>query len=334
MNLPQREFAGSQQEGGAIQAPADYGKLGPGADVTLAGPEAPTQARPSGPKPVPNVAKVRLIAIIAGIVGAMVAVNARNAVKRQDFSRATSQPGANLGRIGSMQAQKQAESLLELAIGNSPGAVDQIFDRVDSWRGKLTWNSRIANLTTTALNANDMRVREAGIEVEIAAYNVSKDSSQVDSLVEKANGTAHDQKIWALWTLGLLGNRRVDTDRVVATLADHLKDPDVDSRRWAVDGLALVGTTQTIAPLLRAMHDDPAASVRESAACGIAQAGMFTPEQRMSAVPQLVSDSDDPGLDAQTHAWAFQALGDITHQHLPNDSAAWRDWYEKSSGSN
>ena len=40
------------------------------------------------------------------------------------------------------------------------------------------------------------------------------------------------------------------------------------------------------------------------------------------------------GLDAQTHAWAFQALGDITGQRLPQDSAAWRNWYEKNSGSN
>ncbi len=57
---------------------------------------------------------------------------------------------------------------------------------------------------------------------------------------------------------------------------------------------------------------------------------MFTPEQRLSAVSQLLNYSDDPALDAQTHAWAFQALGDITHQRLPNDSAAWRNWYESA----
>jgi hypothetical protein len=76
------------------------------------------------------------------------------------------------------------------------------------------------------------------------------------------------------------------------------------------------------------MHDDSSPIVREEAACAIAQSGMFTHEQRMSAVPQLLSFTDDSSLDAQTHAWAFQALGDITGQHLPNDPAAWRSWYE------
>ncbi len=35
---------------------------------------------------------------------------------------------------------------------------------------------------------------------------------------------------------------------------------------------------------------------------------MFTHEQRLSAVPQLLNYTDDPALDAQTHAWAFKAL--------------------------
>ena len=111
-------------------------------------------------------------------------------------------------------------------------------------------------------------------------------------------------------------------------LLAHLKDPDEDSRRWTVEGLALSGAPQTIGPLLKAMHDDPSALVRERAACSLAESGMFTPEQRLSAVPQLLNYTDDPALDSQTHGWAFQALGDITHQRLPNDSNAWRSWYE------
>jgi hypothetical protein len=57
---------------------------------------------------------------------------------------------------------------------------------------------------------------------------------------------------------------------------------------------------------------------------------MYTPEQRLTAVPQLLNYTDDPSLDAQTHALAFQALSDITRQHLPNDSTAWRNWYEST----
>jgi hypothetical protein len=111
-------------------------------------------------------------------------------------------------------------------------------------------------------------------------------------------------------------------------LTAHLKDSDEDARRWAVEGLALVGTTPTIVPLLEAMHNDPSAMVRERAACSLAESGMLSHEQRLAAVPQLISYSDDPALDAQTHAWAFQALADITKQRLPNDSTAWRNWYQ------
>jgi HEAT repeat protein len=114
---------------------------------------------------------------------------------------------------------------------------------------------------------------------------------------------------------------------LVAHLKDSGKGSDEDSRRWAVEGLALVGTTSTIVPLLNAMHDDPSPLVRERAACSLAESGMLTHDQRLAAVPQLINYSDDPALDAQTHAWAFQALADITKQRLPNDSAAWRNWY-------
>jgi hypothetical protein len=78
------------------------------------------------------------------------------------------------------------------------------------------------------------------------------------------------------------------------------------------------------------MHNDPSAMVRERAACSLAESGMLTQEQRMTAVPRLIDYSDDAALDGQTHAWAFQALHDITKQPLPNDSAAWREWYQKS----
>jgi hypothetical protein len=68
------------------------------------------------------------------------------------------------------------------------------------------------------------------------------------------------------------------------------------------------------------------------AAYGLAESGMLSREQRLTAVPHLI-DSGDPALDSQTHAWAFEALADITKQHLPNDSVAWHDWYQKSVAS-
>ena len=255
--------------------------------------------------------------------------------------------------------QKQAEILLERAVSRSDGATTQTEDqieaqteaqieaRIDAWRGQLQWNSQLGDLTTVALNSGDQRLRASAVEVQLAAYGLAKSQSSVDALVRQANSRNHARKIWALWTLGLLGNRGVETDRVVQVLSSHLNDSGKDSardrdkdrnsnnnnedaHRWAVEGLALVGTTATIAPLLGAMRNDPSAMVRERAACSLAQSAMLSRDQRLIAVPQLITYTSDPVLDARTQALAFQALAAITKQHLPNDSAAWRNWYQTS----
>jgi HEAT repeat protein len=236
--------------------------------------------------------------------------------------------------------QKQAEILLERAVSRYDGATKQIEARVEGWRGQLKWDSQLGDLTTVALNSKNASVRESAIEVQLAAYGLAKSESSVDALVRQANSRDHAHKIWALWSLGLLGNRGVETDRVVQVLTAHLKDSgqdsnrdaegNEDSRRWAVEGLALVGTTSTIAPLLEAMHNDPSAVVRERAANSLAESNLFKPEVRFIAVPQLINYSSDPALDSQTHALVFQALADITKQRLPNDAAAWRNWYQTS----
>jgi hypothetical protein len=241
--------------------------------------------------------------------------------------------------LNGQRPQRQAEILLEQAVGRSEGATSQIEARVDGWRGKLEWDSQLGQLTTAALNSPDRDVRDSAVEVQLAAYGLSKSGSMVDALVRQASSGDHAKKIWALWSLGLLANRGVETDRVVGVLSAHLKDDQrsdraaEDSRRWAVEGLALVGTNSTITPLLDAMRDDPSATVRERAACNLAESGMFTHAQRMIAVPRLIEFSGDAGLDEQTQGWAFQALGDITGERLPNDSAAWRSWYLKTVGS-
>lgn len=310
----------------------DYGTLGPGSDVAGLG---------SSPSPV-TIRKltfplVHLLAIAIGIFAAMLATTIRRVEPaRSGFQNLfSSQPrhpasAADLRQLDQMRPQKQAETLLELAVSNTAGAADQISSRVDRWPGKVQWNAQIASLSTAALNSNDLRVRQSGVEVELAAYGLSKNSASLDYLLKTANSSDHAQKVWALWALGLMGNRGVQPDRVVEVLTSHLADPDVESRHWAVEGLALTGSDQTIQPLLQTMHDDPSPMVRERAACSLAQSGMFTQQQRLTAVPQLLNYTDDASLDAQTHAWAFQALNDITHQRLPNNSAAWRDWYQST----
>jgi hypothetical protein len=341
MDVSQQRFSGQGQQpepapaaDPRLQPTPDYGTLGPGSDIAASRPASipgsvrqPANARRFAP--VFAVAMGVLLAILTANVGTARAAWSRfaNLFSMPGNSPASAKDSRQLDR---MKPQKQAEALLELAVGHNNGAMDQISSRVGRWQGKVKWDSQIATLTTAALNSSDMRVRESGIEVELAAYGLAKNSASLDYLLRTAESSDHAQKIWALWALGLMANRGVETDRGVQVLTAHLKDSDEESRRWAVEGLALAGSAQAIEPLLKTMHDDPSPRVRERAAASLAESGMFTREQRLTAVPQLLSYSDDPSLDAQTHAWAFQALGDITHQRLPNDSNAWRSWYEST----
>ena len=223
--------------------------------------------------------------------------------------------------------QQQAEALLERAVNHYEGANDQIAVRVEGWWGKLKFTPKFNSLITTALNSNDLRVRAAGIELDLAAMGAIKSPATVERLARQAESGARSQRIWALWELGLLGNRGVQPERVNEILVSQLRDSDPEIRHWAVEGLAYLGTNETIAPLLQAFHDDSSAMVRERAGCSLAQSGMLTQEQRRSVIPQLLDYADDASLDAQTHGWVYQALRDITGQSLPNDTSSWRSWY-------
>lgn len=310
----------------------DYGTLGPGSDITgLGSGQEPIEQRRSA-SPIAHVFAASIGIVTALVVGTL--SNKHAIWPSMPSSRPSEVASANhLHQLDRMKPQKQAETLLELAVGHSQGAVEQISSRVDRWNGKIEWNPQIASLTTAALNSNDLRVRESGVEVELAAYGLSKNSSSFEYVLNAVSSPDHSQKIWGLWALGLMANRGVETGRIVDVLTNHLKDDDVNSRRWAVEALALSGTDEAIQPLLATMHDDPSPLVRERAACGLAESGMFAPEQRMTAVPKLLEYTDDSLLDVQTQNWAFQALGDITHQRLPPDSAAWRSWYQEKVAS-
>ncbi len=224
--------------------------------------------------------------------------------------------------------QRQAEGLLARAINHYDGANDQIAGRVEGWWGKLKFTPQFNSLITTALNSNDLRVRAAGIELDLAAMGAVKSPATVEHLAQQAQSGERSQRVWALWELGLLGNRGVEPQRVNEILVGQLQDSDPEVRHWAVEGLAYLGTNETIAPLLKTFHDDASPMVRERAACSLAQSGMLTQEQRRSVIPQLLDYADDASLDEQTHGWVYQALRDITGQGLPNESSSWRSWYE------
>jgi hypothetical protein len=232
--------------------------------------------------------------------------------------------------LDQMTPQSQAELLLERSINHYRGANDQIAARVESWRGKITLADRLNHLFITALNSGDLRVRAAAIEVDLAARNREKTTAEVERLEPDARYGEQGPRANALWDLALLGNRGIEPQRTAQTLLASVHDDNVNIRYWSVEGLAYLGTDETIAPLLEVFHDDPSPMIRERAACGLAQSGMLSEKQRRTAVPKLLDYSDDAALDPETRKWVFQALRDITGQTLPHDSAAWRNWYSSA----
>jgi HEAT repeat protein len=180
-----------------------------------------------------------------------------------------------------------------------------------------------------AINSDDMRTRAAAVETNIAARGLSKHSTTIDRLEPDARGGAQGPRANALWDVGLLGNRGVQGERALEILISAIHDPNENIRYWAVEGLAFLGTDAVIEPLLDIFHDDRSATIRERAACSLAQSGMLNEQQRWRAVPRLLEYAGDTSLDAQTRGWVFQALRDITGQTLRPEAAAWREWYAR-----
>jgi HEAT repeat protein len=201
---------------------------------------------------------------------------------------------------------------------------------VPHWYGQLeVEKGPLAGLLNTAINANDLRVRAASLEIYLAGYNLPKTPQSVDTLLLRLQDEP-DKRAWLLWILGVLGNRGVETARLETFFLDRIHDPDT-TRAYAVVGLGLLATDTAIAPLLETFRDDPSPHIREGAACALAQSGMLKEEQRMRAVPGLLKMMDDPTLDATTRGWVFQALRDITGASLGSDPAAWRNWWSQHS---
>jgi HEAT repeats len=226
-------------------------------------------------------------------------------------------------------AQEQMEFLLGAAINHDRGATDLIAKYSESWSGKLKRTQRWQDLETTALYSNDLRVRAAAIEINLIVNSLEKTDDTASRLMEAAEQEPSSRS-WYEWELGMLASRGVQPDRIHEWLAASLHDKDQQVRFWAVEGLAHIGSDDTIKNFLDVLRNDPSMEVRERAGCSLAKSGMLTREQRMKAVPGLLELTDDPALNATTRSWVYQALREITDESLPNDPAAWRNWYSRS----
>jgi hypothetical protein len=230
--------------------------------------------------------------------------------------------------LAALPPQTQAELLLEETVNDYGVAGIQLSSRMDSWRGRLTMSPRMTDLLDSALNSPDLRVRAAAIEMELAVYNLPKTRESSDLLIERI-ATDPAGRSWALWMLGAIGNRGVEPERALGTLIQYSHDPDEKIRFWAVEGLSLLGTDATIRPLLDVFRYDPSLQVRERAGSALAQSGMLTKQQRLTAVPALMSLGEDSSLDSNTRNWTYQALRQITGAHYGTNPIDWREWWAK-----
>jgi HEAT repeat protein len=225
--------------------------------------------------------------------------------------------------------QAEAEQLLQRLSSGSASAADEILGKSTNWTRKTERRSRALQWITAALNSPELSVRKAALQAELALDGVPLDESGFNML-EQASAIP-SQRAWALWTLGALGNRGVAPERAAKVVGAYLADPQVDVRASAVDGLALLGTDETIPMMLDRFRNDPSPVVQERAACDIAESGMYTHEQRMTAAATLITWLDDSLINAQQRAWTVQALHDISGQSFGSDSSAWRTWYESAA---
>jgi len=236
-----------------------------------------------------------------------------------------------LEEINAMSPQDQVMRLVERTINHYAGAGEEIEKRSEGWMGQVHSTPELTKLTDVAYFSSDLRVRAAALEVWRVEAGFRKTPETVEQLIHSAAVTP-DRKYFFLSHLGILGNRGVERQRVFDTIMQYARDPDADARAAAINALGLLGTENTIAPLLELFHDDSSHDLRERAACNLADSGMLSREQRKQAVPELVRFSQDPNLDQTTKKWVYQALREITEQKIGDDPSSWVSWYGAQAG--
>jgi hypothetical protein len=228
--------------------------------------------------------------------------------------------------LNGMSPQDQVCRLLEKAINHYAGAGEEIAARLDGWAGQIHSTPELEKLTNTAYFSSDLRVRAMALEIWLTRDGISKTPEAVEGLIGEA-GAPDGRQYFRLSTLGILGNRGVEPEKVLRTLMSYVHDPSGDTRAAAINGLGLLGTEETIAPLLDVLRWDKSLDLRDRAACNLADSGLLSRSLRKKAIPELIRFAQDEGLDPTTRKWVFQALREIAEQNVPDDAAAWVRWY-------
>ncbi len=269
---------------------------------------------------------LRLVSVVALLLLAFILIGLRPAWLHPNWNRSrdNSTPALN-DQFATMPPQRQAESLLHSALSGDPGAPGEIGQRAQAWQGNIYASPALLAEAGVALRSNDLNIRKAAVEVELAAYNLPRTEAAVQGLITRAES---DPKARAntLGMIALIGSRGIAVDRSSEFLLSCLHDTQIEIRLRAGDALALLAAEDTVPALLESLHNDAAMEVRKRAADDLAHGGLLDQQQRMSAVPALLQYSTDSTLDAPTRALVFQTLREITSQSLPDDASTWQRW--------
>ena len=299
---------------------------------------APISPNSSGIQPRTNFssfssksALVQAMVIALGAALGLAGMGVRYLTGRVSFNNRSWRPRSNVRTRSSLNPtlQAEAEQLLQRVASGESAAAGQVLDEAVNWTGKTQRTPKSEQSMSVALNLPDLHAREAAVRAELALDGITVDEPGLKAL--EAAVEIPSQRLWALWMLGAIGNRGMDPAHTAKVIETYLADPDVNVRAAAVNGLAIIGTDETIPMMLDRFRNDPSAVVQERAACSLAESGMYTHEQRMVAAGTLVNWLDDSLINSQQRAWTLQALHDISGQNLGTDSAAWRDWYGKTA---
>ena len=306
--------------------PAKYGNA---EEPGLAPPEVNTEAQEK---------RLRVLVLLGVVVMVMLLFAVQSGPVREAWNHlmgrapGTALNNADLSKVLNSPPQRQAEQLLRSALNGDTRAAALIQQNASSWSGTLQLTPQLNGMVLRALDSRDPRLCTAGMETYLAGYTLSRTPDRFERVLATAeNDPQH--RAWALFTLGILGNRGTEPGRARQAILAYLHDPEEWTRLSALDGLSMLGSEDVIAPMLEVLHNDPSPKVRERAASDLAHKGMMPAETRRLAVPVLIEYAADGSLDAQTRAWVFAALRDITGQPLPDDAAKWRAWYSGQNGS-
>ena len=294
--------------------------------------EIDPKAQQKGLRLVSIIALVLLGFILIGIRPAWLHAPWRGAASGLDGSPAQSSGDSaeiseqQADRFATLPPQQQVETLLQLALRGKPGAPSQILQRAEAWRGKISVTQGLLTQLDAALRSNDLQLRNAAVEIELAAYNLPRTAATAQSLIARAEADPATRPA-SLWMMGLIGSRGIAVDRISESLLSSLHDPRTETRIHAVDALAILAAEDSVPALLEALHNDASTDVRKRAAAGLAHAGLLDHDQRLSAVPVLVRFSAEPALDPVTRGLVFQILRELTSENLPDDASSWQRWY-------